>query len=318
MNVSRCTTENDLSMMMQPIKRIFIPGEEWLYLKVYCGTVTSDYLVARLYKEVATRLWDDHLIHRWFFIRYQDPEHHLRIRFQLNQNQFFQPVLERITCFLRPFVDQSLVWKIQIDTYQRELERYGAGRIELAEEFFCYDSQMVCRLLMIMKKDLILEYRWKLSLFFMDAILTNFNLQLSEKQQLTLELTNNCQNEFHLDQPFRKQLDQNFRKRRKEISGLLGDPVNITDFGLMNLIPIVEEHSIRMRPVIAELKVANGPNFWEASMNELIPDFVHMHCNRMFQSHQRWVEIVLYEMLQRYYASRMAVERYGMIRKQAL
>lgn len=74
------------------VERKCIPGTEWLYLKIYTGIKTSDIIL----KEVITPLIEyfqaDNYISKWFFIRYNDPESHLRIRFMLNNTDYYNKI----------------------------------------------------------------------------------------------------------------------------------------------------------------------------------------------------------------------------------
>jgi len=64
--------------------RKFIPGTEWLYLKIYTGVKTSDVLLEEAILPLVTCFLNNNLINKWFFIRYNDPKPHLRIRFELS------------------------------------------------------------------------------------------------------------------------------------------------------------------------------------------------------------------------------------------
>jgi thiopeptide-type bacteriocin biosynthesis protein len=66
--------------MPEAIKRSFTIGEEWLYFKIYCGVKTANELLISVVEPLVTKLRKEKKITLWFFIRYSDPEHHLRIR----------------------------------------------------------------------------------------------------------------------------------------------------------------------------------------------------------------------------------------------
>lgn len=73
-----------------------------------------------------------------------------------------------------------LIWKIQIDTYNRELERYDWNLIEEAESFFFVDSE--CVLSIIDKIERNENYRWMIALKLIDELLSDFRLNLGEKK----------------------------------------------------------------------------------------------------------------------------------------
>jgi thiopeptide-type bacteriocin biosynthesis protein len=52
-------------------------------------------------------------------------------------------VIDTIYPVLNSLLEQNSVWKIQTDTYQREIERYGEKTIEDSETLFWHDSEMI-------------------------------------------------------------------------------------------------------------------------------------------------------------------------------
>ena len=68
---------------MIDIQRTYIPGDQWLYFKIYTGFKTADLLLREVIPRIANQLLAGHIISKWFFIRYSDPELHLRLRFCL-------------------------------------------------------------------------------------------------------------------------------------------------------------------------------------------------------------------------------------------
>ena len=73
--------------------RRFPPGSAWLYLKLYTGTATADVLLSEVLGPLAREAIADRLADRWFFIRYDDPEHHLRVRFAGNPERLIGELL---------------------------------------------------------------------------------------------------------------------------------------------------------------------------------------------------------------------------------
>ncbi|MEF9476554.1 thiopeptide-type bacteriocin biosynthesis protein [Chryseobacterium sp. 1B4] len=59
-----------------------IPGGNWIYYKLYMGTKSADEILEDKIKPLADQLIEENVIDQWFFIRYNDPKYHLRIRFK--------------------------------------------------------------------------------------------------------------------------------------------------------------------------------------------------------------------------------------------
>ncbi|MGH2644388.1 MAG: thiopeptide-type bacteriocin biosynthesis protein, partial [Chitinophagaceae bacterium] len=122
------------------IQRTFEPGSEWLYFKIYCGAHTSDKILSEVVKPATCSLVESASITKAFFIRYTDPHYHIRFRLHLTGKAKLAHTMNYIYNLLQPFCDNNLVWKVQLDTYQREIERYGESCIGISEELFYYDS----------------------------------------------------------------------------------------------------------------------------------------------------------------------------------
>jgi thiopeptide-type bacteriocin biosynthesis protein len=85
-------------------------------------------------------LKQNQLVSHWFFIRYSDPDFHLRIRFYLPDIHNIDKVISQIHKSLQNYFQIGLIRKIQYDTYNREIERYGENTMDLSEQIFCADS----------------------------------------------------------------------------------------------------------------------------------------------------------------------------------
>jgi thiopeptide-type bacteriocin biosynthesis protein len=173
---------------MKQTERTFIPGSKWLYIKIYTGTKTADNILIQDISFIIHLLYKKSLIEKWFFIRYSDMDFHLRIRILLKEESYIGDVLSLFYSRLNPLIKESLVWKIQLDTYNRELERYGGGLIEEAESIFCIDSECIISIIKkIRHQDE--NYRWMIALKMIDNLLSDFSLNLASKQELMSELS---------------------------------------------------------------------------------------------------------------------------------
>jgi thiopeptide-type bacteriocin biosynthesis protein len=77
---------------------------------------------------------------RWFFIRYNDPRPHLRLRFHQPSRDLL-PALHDAVAYAR---DRGLAGDLELGTYEPETARYGSGEVlAAAERVFWADSQLV-------------------------------------------------------------------------------------------------------------------------------------------------------------------------------
>ena len=121
------------------IARTFVPGSEWVYFKIYCGSGASDKILLNVVKPAIDSLLEKHLIRKAFFIRFTDPHYHIRFRLHVKDKTDVHPfaeVLKTVYDLLNPFCENGFVWKVQLDTYEREIERYGEDAILTTESVF--------------------------------------------------------------------------------------------------------------------------------------------------------------------------------------
>ena len=144
---------------MDKVQRLYIPGDKWLYFKIYTGIKTADNIIAKEIFVIIKRLHKQKIIDKWFFIRYSDPQFHLRIRLLMKDQNQSGEILQLFYSSLIALNKNNMFWKIQLDTYNRELERYGEHLIEEAESVFYADSE--CILSLIKKISNNDNYRWK-------------------------------------------------------------------------------------------------------------------------------------------------------------
>lgn len=116
-----------------------LPGcSEWLFAKLYVhpdrqSEVLADYLPRLL------STWDSPP--EWWFVRYRDPEPHLRLRIRLPSPHGFGHTAHKVGTWTADLRHLGLVRYVQLDTYYPETARYGAGKVMSAgEATFAADS----------------------------------------------------------------------------------------------------------------------------------------------------------------------------------
>jgi thiopeptide-type bacteriocin biosynthesis protein len=102
------------------VERSFIPGNEWLYIKLYTGLKTADNILEEVILPLSQYFQENDFILRWFFIRYIDPKPHLRIRFHLKKQEYYPFIFNSINQALQPYFYSGEIANIQLDTYNRK------------------------------------------------------------------------------------------------------------------------------------------------------------------------------------------------------
>lgn len=291
---------------MTGIQRTFTSGDQWLYFKVYTGFKTADLLLTEVIAPLSRQLFNSQVICKWFFIRYSDPELHLRLRFYMpDKSKTGIPIL-MFNQALQAFIQNDLVWKVQIDTYQREVERYGTDTMELSESLFFYDSICFTEILpTIQRKDGIEgeTLRWLSSLTSVDYLLNDFSFDIQQKIEYFSMVKDNFAREFGLENS-RSQLSDKYRAHRKTVEVLL----DAKDEKYQAIHNILEARSKLQQPIAEQIMQHTGKG---EKLNALLSSYTHMMMNRWFRSKQRMHEAVVYDFLLKYYKSKMAREKLG-------
>ncbi|MGW7410882.1 lantibiotic dehydratase [Streptomyces sp. NPDC054863] len=120
--------------------RIQLPGEDWLFAKLYTEPGTMDALLAGRLPALLAEIEDD--VDRWFFLRYRDPQPHLRLRLHGDPLTLYGKVLPVLARHVRAMTASGVVRTLQLDTYRPESDRYGGEALQAAAEgVFLTDSR---------------------------------------------------------------------------------------------------------------------------------------------------------------------------------
>src|SRR3989339_1377917 len=164
------------------MKRVFFPNEEWAYFKIFCNIRDSDNVLINSVYKIAYKLKKMNLISKWFYIRYFEEDYHLRIRFKCITAENNYLVYKYFCEQIQSYVSNGIIWKIQLDTYFREMERYGDEEgIEFVESLFEYDSVAIIKILTTLNNDIHEEDRWKYGILLLDFYSNLFNYKIETR-----------------------------------------------------------------------------------------------------------------------------------------
>lgn len=287
------------------VKRTFVLGDEWLYYKLYCGSKTADEILTQVIKPVTEELLEKNIIDKWFFIRYSDPKLHLRVRFHYNNPENIYNIISSVNNASKPYIENDLLWKIQIDTYQREIERYGMNTIELAEEQFFYDSEMIVNMIEMIEGDEGEIIRWLFGLRAVDSLLDDFGYDDYQKVHLLENLKEGFGREFGMNKMLKLQLDKKFRNERQNIVNILNRE-NDSKSEMRPLLNLLHQKSENIEPISRNIFLLKKNKKLVKPLDDLIGSYIHMLMNRLFKSKQRLHEMVIYDFLYKYYKSKIA------------
>ena len=291
-----------------PCARRFPPGSEWLYLKLFTGTATTDQVLRRI-ATVLSRAPTSGGADQWFFIRYGDPDWHLRLRIHGVPSRLMHETLPQLTRVTAPLLEGGQLWRVQLDTYERELERYGGeAGIGLAERVFHADSEAVLAIVRQLTGDTGAELRWRVALCGIDLLFGGLGLTLEQKRDVALRARRGYGREFGTGGAFQHAVSRRYRNERASVEALL-DPHREPPAELAAGLQALHRRSAVLAPVMRELRAAADTGRLSVGLPELAMSIAHMHVNRMLRSAQRAQELVLYELLGRAYSSQAARRR---------
>ncbi|MGW0519289.1 lantibiotic dehydratase, partial [Crossiella sp. NPDC003009] len=143
-----------LSGRVEPVdggQRRHLPGGRWSFLKLYGGVRRQDEVIAGPLRELVAQLREQALIDRWFYIRYLDPEPHLRLRFRAADTEAAHQVLARLTSWGGGLVGAGTAVDTAVASYSPETERYGGPRtFDAVERVFAANSAVTADLVALL------------------------------------------------------------------------------------------------------------------------------------------------------------------------
>jgi thiopeptide-type bacteriocin biosynthesis protein len=307
------TTDHGASdrRLIGPVRRTFPPGSEWLYAKLFAGPATVDQLLRDVVQPVIETALSKGALDRWFFVRYGDPDWHLRLRFHGQPARLHGEVLRAVQAAAAPLLDDGRLWRVQVDMYEREVERYGGALgIELAERVFHADSEAVLALAARLPEDARGDVRWRLAVLGTDRLLSDLGFDLETRLAIIRRARDSFSAEFRADAGLQHQLGTKFRPERTGLEALL----EATSGGEDRLAPgkeVLRLRSERLVPIVDKLRSCARAGRLTVSLPVLAVSYLHMHANRLLRSAHRAQELVLYDFLARLYQSRAARAQRG-------
>ena len=280
--------------------KIYFPGDRWLYVRIYTGFRTADEILREVLHPVWHELLQEGLSHSWFFVRYADPDFHLRYRIHLAESASTGHALALLGEKLHTYIENGLVWKVELGSYQPEYDRYGVNAVELSESLFHYDSEAFMNYLNLPAACSAVEERWQYGIMSVRQWLDDFGLSLPAKKEFLLALSRSFGLEFGKDAGMASQLSAKYRMHRSRIQEIMEDR-NSHEAGR-----VLEERSERSRDTIAKILEMHSSGKLGVPLDDYLGSILHMSLNRIFQTNNRLYEMVLYDFLFRICKSRLA------------
>jgi thiopeptide-type bacteriocin biosynthesis protein len=237
---------------------------------------------------------------RWFFVRYADPGPHLRVRLHGDPARLWGEVFPELVRAAQPFVDTDRIATVFVDTYDREIDRYGGVEgIDLAEQIFWADSEAAAGIVAgLVGASGAADTRWRIALAGIDRLLGDLGLDAEGKRVALTAAREAYGRRFEVDTRLGRQLGERYRKERAVLEPLL-DMANDASSPLQPALALLRRRSERMAPWVAELRALERAGRLSRPVAELAGSFIHMFANRLFRGAANEQELVVYDLLAR-------------------
>ncbi|MFD0772322.1 lantibiotic dehydratase [Streptomonospora algeriensis] len=120
------------------------PGDSpWLYARLHAQPDRhEDILTTHLPRLLEN--WCEGPPGAWWFLRYREPDPHLRLRLRLHDASHYGAAVQRLGAWATHLRTLGLLRTLVLDTYYPEVGRYGVGAVmQAAEDVFAADSAAV-------------------------------------------------------------------------------------------------------------------------------------------------------------------------------
>jgi thiopeptide-type bacteriocin biosynthesis protein len=286
-----------LPVLPSPCRRVFPPGSEWLSVKFYAGPITVDHLVRDRVGPLASELVTECLARRWFFVRYADPHGHLRLRIEGDPDRLRSEVLPRVQAAVAPLLADGRIWKVQLDTYEREVERYGGpDGIGLCEQLFHHDSEAAVEILRALEDDSRGDRRWRVALLGMDRLLDDLGLDPDGKRAVVRQARDATRGELARDDEAARRLGAKYRAEAVALSDLLGPGDDPRWRAARAALDRRSQRNASTAPLLLRHACQGRLT---SPVADISGSLLHMQANRLLRSAHLAQEMVLYDFLSR-------------------
>lgn len=251
-------------------ERLKLPFDQWLYLKLYGVASNIEDLISFDVSRYCEEKVSKGDIDKYFFMRYADPVPHLRLRLNAPREKLLE-LYPEIQDWLKSLMEKGLMNRYVIDSYDREVERYGGSKLmDVAENLFYFDSIVVEAILREQRLNNLNFTKEFIGMVSIIHYIENYGVEYDK------------QVEFLRSQIKSSDYREDFNKNRKEYMELCNSNNNwenlrATEEGtlLLNILnkrwDIVKNYSEKINKSLKDIEKYS-----------ILDSIIHLHCNRLF------------------------------------
>jgi thiopeptide-type bacteriocin biosynthesis protein len=255
-----------------PRDRTRAPGSDWLFAKLYGPRALEDDLLTGPMPDLCQQALASGAAEDWYFIRYADPDPHLRLRFRGRPDRLIGELASQLCFWANNLISQGLCSRLCLDTYEREVERYGGGEgISVAESIFSADSRFVVEALRLSRNGLLTIDMTELAVLSIDDLLACLGADQAQRLIWYRERV-----------PSRATSGEEYRWRQAALRALLGDPGHVRQRpGGDALARALAARRDELNSPRKRLNELTETRQLSQPVSSLFRSYVHMHCNRL-------------------------------------
>jgi lantibiotic biosynthesis protein len=253
--------------------RLRPPGSEWLYAKIYAPAALQDSLIIHHMEPFAANAIGNRSADGWFFIRYADPEPHLRLRFCGEPGQLMRDLMPALCQWAGSLVAAGHCTRYSLDTYEREVERYGGQKgLSIAEQIFVADSTAVAGLLALREVKRISWDGEILAAITVDDLCTALGQDPANRLRWYTSQAGGL----------KREISQEYRYRQAELRSVIGSAnFRYSQLGGAVLEEVLSARRLAIAPLAQQLMTLAEAGQLANSVDAIYASIVHMHLNRL-------------------------------------
>jgi len=244
------------------------PGSDWLYVTLGGPARGEDALLAGPVRSLATDLRASGDADAWFFVRYGEPDRHLRLRLHGDPERLIDRTLPRVARWAARLVAAGERSRFGIETYEREVERYGGpAAMTQVEAVFCADSAAVCALLALV--DGHEDRRVELAVLGIDALLRGLEPAAGQRRSWLGRVA-----------PPPRESGAAWREGKERLRILLAGQAEDGQWA-REAGPVLRTLAARARSAAERIAALDAENALHAAGADVVGSLVHLHANRI-------------------------------------
>lgn len=252
------------------IKPVFHVGSDWLFGKFYLSDSAAQDVLVDVIQPFAGTLMAEGVLDQWFFVRFADPDPHLRLRFHVDNAQSAPgELMKRVARSAYEWAEHGVIERYTFESYIAESTRYGGTEsLDCIHRLFNADSEHVCNLFALGgTQDAVSPLH--LALLSLDSLMSLFHDDIESKVRWLTE-----------SMPRPVEAGGVFRENKEELRRILSlssddDETFTYSSAFQSLESRLDEMRSRLAPFVADR--------WSLhERSRILGSILHMHCNRFF------------------------------------